>query len=68
MRSPWPVSEYLQRFKRWHKLMAHQKYVSIAGSFGSKKTIIEQNIPREIYSWTFEKIKTKKGKDSYFWD
>jgi len=68
MRRPWPVFEYLPRFKRWHKLMANQKYVCFAGSFGSKEKVIEENIPREIYSWTFEKIKTKKGKDSYLWD
>jgi hypothetical protein len=68
MRRPWPVSEYLPRFKLWHKLMAGQKYVCFAGSFGDKKIKIEEAIPREIYYWTFEKIKTKKGKDSYLWD
>lgn len=68
MRRPCPVSEYLPRFKLWHKLMAEQKYVCFAGSFGGKKEIIEEDIPREIYYWTFEKIKTKKGKDSYLWD
>ena len=68
MRRPWPVSENLPRFKLWHRLMAGQKYVCFAGSFGSKKEIIEEAIPREIYYWIFEKIKTKKGKDSYLWD
>lgn len=68
MRRPWPVSEYLPRFKHWHKLMTGQKYVCFAGSFGDKKIVIEEAIPREIYYWIFEKVKTKKGKDSYLWD
>lgn len=68
MRRPWPVSEYLPRFKLWHKLMANQKYVCFAGSFSEKKEVIEEAIPREINYWIFEKIKTKKGKDSYLWD
>jgi hypothetical protein len=68
MRRPWPVSEYLPRFKLWHELMTDQKYVCFAGSFSSKEEVIENSIPREIYYWIFEKIKTKKGKDSYLWD
>jgi hypothetical protein len=65
MRAVWPVVDYEERFKLWHKLMAGQKYVCFAGSFGSKKEKIEDDIPRVIYEWTFEKIKTKKGSDSY---
>jgi hypothetical protein len=68
MRRPWPFSENLPRFKLWHRLMKDQKYVCFAGSFSSKKEVIDQAIPREIYSWIFEKIKTKKGKDSYLWN
>ena len=60
MRRPWPFSEDLPRFKLWHKLMSDQKYVCFAGSFGDKKVVIEEAIPREIYYWTFEKLKTKK--------
>ncbi len=40
--------------------MSDQKYVCFAGSFGDKKVVIEEAIPREIYYWTFEKLKTKK--------
>jgi hypothetical protein len=65
IRAVWPVVDYEERVKLWHKLMTGQKYVCFAGSFGSKKEKIEDDIPKVIYEWTFEKIKTKKGGDSY---
>jgi hypothetical protein len=63
MRRAYPVAEYKRNFTVWHKLMTNQKYVCLAGSFGYKKTVFDEGLDREIYYWTFEKIKTKKGSD-----
>jgi hypothetical protein len=66
MPAVWPVADYVDRFRLWHKLMAKQKYVCLAGSFGQKEKKLEDDVSREIYYWTFEKIKTNKGSDCYF--
>jgi hypothetical protein len=45
MRAVWPVADYEKRFNLWHKLMAREKYVCFAGSFGSKKKKLEEDVP-----------------------
>lgn len=61
MRRAYPLITYQEGFTRWHKLMAKQKYVCFAGEFDGKKTEIDGKLPREVYKWTFEQIKTKNG-------
>ncbi|MBA2654373.1 MAG: hypothetical protein H0U71_04810 [Gammaproteobacteria bacterium] len=63
MRRAFPLATYQERFTRWHKLMAKQKYVCFGGEFDGKKTELENESQRQVYYWTFEKIKTKKGND-----
>lgn len=63
MRRAYPLATYQKNFTRWHKLMVKQKYVCLAGLFGSKKIEVREGVPREVYGWTFEKIKTKSGED-----
>ena len=53
-------------FNLWHKLMKGEKYVCLAGSFDKIEQKIQNGEAQEIYSWTFDKIKTKKDCDSYF--
>jgi hypothetical protein len=62
MRRVWSTSTYEDRFKLWLKLMKNEKYVCLLGDFVNRETIkgvVSQH-------WVFEKIKTKKGCDSYF--
>ncbi|MBA2654380.1 MAG: hypothetical protein H0U71_04850 [Gammaproteobacteria bacterium] len=66
MRRAYPISAYQEHFTRWQRLMKGQKYVCIAGSFGDHKEEVIHGIKREENSWTFDRIKTKKGMDSYF--
>lgn len=62
MRRIWPTSAYEQRFKLWLELMKNEKYVCLAGNFVNR----EEKTKGIISFWIFEKIKTKKGCDSYF--
>ena len=66
MRTKWTVSDYQKRFNKWRELMKNEKYVCLAGSSVLREKKIEDGKTKEIYSWVFEKIKTKKGCDSYF--
>lgn len=61
MRRAYPLATYQKGFTEWHKLMAKQKFVCFAGEFDGKEIKVEGKLQREIYNWTFEKIKTKKG-------
>ncbi len=63
MRRAYPLASYQESFTRWHKLMAKQKYVCFAGEFNGKKNKVEGGLAREVFNWTFETIKTKKGSD-----
>lgn len=67
MRATLPFHTYEKEFHTWHKLMKGEKYVCLAGSFDDKKQKIENGKTILVYSWTFDKIKTKKGCDGY-WD
>ncbi len=67
MRRNLAVKDFQKRFNLWRKIMKDQKYVCLAGEFSDRERKVENNTFNEIYSWTFEKIKTKKGCDSYFY-
>ena len=66
MRARWTVLEFEKRFTLWRTLMNKEKYVCLAGGFVHRERTIENGKVRELYEWTFEKIKTQKGCDSYF--
>ncbi len=61
----WPLAVFEKKFRTWHKLMLNQKYVCIAGSFDGREKQVEDGVLKEVYFWNFDKIKTKKGSDSY---
>jgi hypothetical protein len=67
MRRSWTVSDFQKDFNHWRKLMKGEKYVCIAGSFGSCKKKVMNGVTKEICGWIFDKIKTKKGCAGY-WD
>ncbi len=66
MRRPWPVTIYEKRFNLWIKLMKGEQYVCLAGSFIKHEEVIKNGAKQQLYLWEFDKIKTKKGSDSYF--
>jgi hypothetical protein len=66
MRRPWPVSAYEKKFNLWIKLMKGEKYVCFAGDFIGREDKVNHGTKQRVYSWEFDKIKTKKGCDSYF--
>jgi hypothetical protein len=66
MRKLSAISNYEEVFHRWQKLMKNQSYVCLGGRFGGYEEKTEKGQRQKIYSWTFERIKTKKGCDSYF--
>lgn len=67
MRRRVPTDEFEKRFRLWRELLRGELYVCLEGSAG---TIEDRSVPgshrKIVYSWIFEKIKTKKGCDSYF--
>ncbi len=68
MRRMWPVSGYEKKFNLWIKLMKNEKSVCLAGSFVHREDRVVSGKKQRIYLWVFDKIKTKKGCDSYFED
>ena len=66
MRHIHPTSFYEKKFHLWRKLMKGEKYVCLAGSYGSIEKRTQDGNTQEIHYWTFDKIKTKKGCDSNF--
>ena len=68
MRRPWAINEEEIIFKKWQKLMKNEKYVCLAGSMGRTEKKTKNSKPHIKYAWIFEKIKTRKGCDSYFTD
>jgi hypothetical protein len=62
----WPVNEVHKGFNNWRKLMKGEKYVCLAGGFVSHSQPVENGIKRNIFSWSFERLKTKKGCVAYF--
>jgi hypothetical protein len=66
MRARWGVMDFEKRFNKWQKIMKNAKYVCVAGSFTRLEHKLEDSRVRAIYHWTFEKMKTPNGCDSYF--
>jgi len=66
MRREWSVGEFQHDFNRWRQLMKGEKHVCLGGHFVSHEKMFDHGIPIEVYGWIFDKIKTKKGCDSYF--
>lgn len=68
MRRDWPVSSNAENFNRYQKIMRGQKYICLEGTYFLSKDTVTDGKKRRIYYWTFEKMKTKKGCESYFED
>lgn len=66
MRAHWTITGYQKRFNKWLKLMDGEKYVCLAGHFVDLEKEVRNGKTWITYGWIFEKIKTKKGCDSYF--
>lgn len=67
MRKRVSVIEFEKRFNEWRDLMKGAKFVCLAGDFVNLEHKKENGIERDVYGWIFEKIKTKKGCDSYLY-
>lgn len=62
-----PPDEFERRLLLWRRLLKSERFACIEGDFGQRNyKILENGQKHEVYTWTFEKIKTKKGCDSYF--
>lgn len=68
MRRNWAVRDFEKRFNLWRKILKGEKYVCLAGEFSNRERKMENKTLSETYNWTFEKIKTKKGCDSYLFN
>lgn len=67
MRRGFSVRTFLAMFIKWQKLMRDEEFVCLAGSSGNRRIgSTHNNQKKEIYDWTFDKLKTKKGIYSYF--
>lgn len=66
MRREWTVSEFQADFNHWHRLMKGEKYVCLGGSFIRRENKIVNGNKKIIYSWIYDRIKTKKGCAGYF--
>ena len=66
MRRPTAIDDEQETFNRWQKLMKNEKYVCLAGRVGHHEKKTTDNKIYVTYFWTFDRIKTKKGCDSYF--
>jgi hypothetical protein len=62
----WPVKEVQQGFNNWRRLMKGEQYVCLAGIFISHSQPVENGIKRDVSSWAFQRLKTKKGCVAYF--
>jgi len=67
MRKLWSVADFEKRFNKWREMMKGEKYVCLAGDFVNYEHKNENGNERDVYGWIFEKIKTKKGCDSYLY-
>lgn len=62
-----PADEFERRLILWRNLLKGEKFACMQGDFEQRKYKMSENGQRlEVFTWTFEKIKTKKGCDSYF--
>lgn len=53
-------------FKQYQKLVRGEQYICLEGTYFFYKDVATDGKKRRTYYWTFEKIKTKKGCESYF--
>lgn len=66
MRRAYPIRVYHEIFMRWEKLMNGEKYVCLAGQFINHEEKTNDSVKTEENYWTYDKMKTKKGSNSYF--
>jgi len=66
MRTNLSITDYQKKFNKWLKLMKGEKYVCLAGHFVDLDKKVMNGRTWITYGWIFEKLKTKKGCDSYF--
>ena len=66
MRRNWPVMSNEDRFNQYQKLMRGQKYICLQGTYFFYKDVITNEKKERVYFWTFEKMKSMKGCESYF--
>lgn len=67
MRKLLSVADFEKKFNKWRKIIKDEKYVCLAGDFVNYEHKKENGIEQEVYGWIFEKIKTKRGCDSYLY-
>lgn len=67
MRAQWSIVDFEKRFNKWRRIMKGEKYVCLAGDFVNYEHKNANGIERDVYGWIFEKIKTRKGCDSYLY-
>ncbi len=68
MRARWPVADFEKRFNKWRNIMKQEKYVCLAGEYVNYEHKTSNGMETDVYGWIFEKIKTKKGCDSYLFN
>ncbi len=66
MRAHWSASSYERRFHKWQRITKGEKYLRLAGNYVDREKVMENGNEKEIHGWIFEKLKIKKGCDSYF--
>lgn len=66
MRRAYPISAYHEIFMQWEKLMKGEKYVCLAGQFINHEEKTNDGVMIKENYWTYDKMKTKKGSNSYF--
>jgi len=66
MRHNWATPGTEKRFNQLIKIMKGEKYVCLSGEFRFLEERIISGQKQLVYYWTSEKIKTKKGCNSYF--
>jgi len=66
MRRDWPVRGNEKAFDGYQKIMRGQKYICLQGTYFFYKDSVTDGKKNRTYYWTFEKMKTKKGCESYF--
>jgi hypothetical protein len=66
MRRNAAASANIDVFQRYQKLVRGQQYICLEGTYFFYKDVVTDGKKRRTYYWTFEKIKTKKGCESYF--
>lgn len=69
MRTLAPADLYEAVFRNWRNLMKNEKYICLGGQFGRHfYRLKDGRLKQEVYTWTFDELKTKKGCDSYFYE